>query len=221
VLAQHPSHAGANVGKIAIFSRQIHNTTSEAALRRGRGSSQACVQVRYLALSVEYSFRSPTALNQPMANVNVATAAFYKPRNLASAMVEFLNFSHGGRIDTFVSQLQVETNHLGYRGRKLIKRCGRAPNRQKFVCDEFCKEPISVTEYFKKRRRCSAFLGRLLSQLEPTEYNITLRFADRLFSMSARTGRGPSGSLQKSARSSPTNLSVANFPATTTPHWLR
>lgn len=87
------------------------------------------------------------AWKQLMVNVNACTTAFYQPRNLAVAMIEFEQSSFGAQASTFVRGVRVKTMHLGYK--KTVKRLARATARQhKFDSGEF--GTVSVEQYFKK-----------------------------------------------------------------------
>ncbi|KAF7293020.1 Argonaute-like protein [Mycena indigotica] len=96
------------------------------------------------------------AHNQLMVNLNVCTTAFYKPGNLARAMIEFRDSTFGARPEAFVRGVRVKTTHLGYK--KTVKKLSNKTAKSHiFACAEFNNEKVSVETYFKRR------------------YNITLR----------------------------------------------
>lgn len=166
---------------------------------------------RFIASS--WRIQVSSAFNQLMTNVNVATTAFYKPRNLAEVMLEFQEFSYGARMDPFVSQLRVETSHLGYKARKSIKRCGKTANRETFQCQEYGNKMISVSEFFKKSTYSLLALHPPSSKCD-SQSTISPSNTETacLLSTSVRTGRNLFGSLRKFALSSPINRSAANSP---------
>jgi len=90
-----------------------------------------------------------------MINVNVCTTAFYKPGNLAEAMIDFLK-GGGGRLTGFVKGLRIETVHLGHRTKKSIKRLGdRTARQETFICEEYGNAQISVESYFRRSKSSS------------------------------------------------------------------
>lgn len=87
---------------------------------------------------------------QLMVNVNVCTTAFYRPGNLAQAMIEYRNHSFGARYSTFTLKVRVETTHLGHR--KTVNHISDlTPDTYKFHCDDFGGAEVSVTTYFKRK----------------------------------------------------------------------
>lgn len=85
-----------------------------------------------------------------MVNIGVCMTAFYKPGNLADAIVEFNRTSNGAMLQRFAQGLKVTTNHLGYKPKKPLKKIMSTTARQTFFnCEEFGGR-ISVEEYFKK-----------------------------------------------------------------------
>lgn len=87
------------------------------------------------------------AWKQLMVNVNACTTAFYQPRNLAVAMIEFEQSSFGAQAATFVRGVRVKTTHLGYK--KTVKKLARTTARlHKFDSGDF--GTVTVEQYFKK-----------------------------------------------------------------------
>jgi len=87
------------------------------------------------------------AWKQLMVNVNACTTAFYQPRNLAVAMIEFEQSSFGAQPATFVRGVRVKTTHLGYK--KTVKKLARTTARlHKFDSGDF--GTVTVEQYFKK-----------------------------------------------------------------------
>ncbi|KAG2129584.1 Piwi domain-containing protein [Suillus clintonianus] len=86
-----------------------------------------------------------------MVNVGVCMTAFYKPGNLAEAIMEFNRTSNGAMLQRFTQKLKVTTSHLGYRQKKPIKKIMSTTARQTFFnCEEYGGK-ISVEDYFKKK----------------------------------------------------------------------
>jgi len=85
-----------------------------------------------------------------MVNVGVCMTAFYKPGNLADAIIEFNRNSNGAMLQRFAQKLKVTTSHLGYKQKKPIKKIMSTTARQTtFYCEEYGGQ-ISVEEYFKR-----------------------------------------------------------------------
>lgn len=77
----------------------------------------------------------------------MCTTAFYKPQNLAQAMMEFESSSFGARSNAFVKGVRVQAIHTNYR--KSIKgTAGQSARQHKFHYDEL-NRTVSVEEYFK------------------------------------------------------------------------
>ncbi|KAG0701847.1 Piwi domain-containing protein [Suillus ampliporus] len=86
-----------------------------------------------------------------MVNVGVCMTAFYKPGNLADAIIEFNRSSNGAMLQRFVQRLKVTTSYLGYRQKKFIKKIMSSTARQTtFNCEEYHGK-MSVEEYFKRK----------------------------------------------------------------------
>ncbi|KAG0692978.1 ribonuclease H-like domain-containing protein [Suillus ampliporus] len=86
-----------------------------------------------------------------MVNVGVCMTAFYKPGNLADAIMEFNRSSNGAMLQRFVQKLKVTTSHLGYKQKKPIKKIMSSTARQTtFNCEEYHGK-ISVEDYFKRK----------------------------------------------------------------------
>lgn len=130
-----------------------------------------------------------------MVNVNACTTAFYKPQNLAVALIEFLDATWGARYilsmwlnlyttnlsfyhraDAFVSGCRVKTLHLGYK--KTVKKCAKVNARQhRFQCDEL-GGMVSVADYFARSMYQNSLQNSTTPQATSAEYNITLRYPD-------------------------------------------
>ena len=86
-----------------------------------------------------------------MVNVGVCMTAFYKPGNLAQAIMEFQQRSNGAMLKRFAQKLKVTTNHLGYKQTKPLKEImSTTANNTFFPCEEFKSAKMSVEQYFKK-----------------------------------------------------------------------
>ena len=84
---------------------------------------------------------------QLVINVNVCTAAFYTPGNLAERLMEFINTCPSMRPAAFVRGVRVRTTHLGYK--KTIKTLAKVSSRQhRFAADGLGE--VTVEEYFKR-----------------------------------------------------------------------
>lgn len=85
-----------------------------------------------------------------MVNVGVCMTAFYKPGNLAQAIMEFDRQSKGAMLQRFAQKLKVTTKHLGYVQTKPLKKILSTTSKTTFFqCDEF-NAKMSVEEYFKR-----------------------------------------------------------------------
>jgi len=85
-----------------------------------------------------------------MVNVGVCMTAFYKPGNLADAIMEFNRTSNGAMLQRFAQKLKVTTSHLGYKQKKPVKKIMHTSATQTFFnCEEFGGK-ISVADYFKR-----------------------------------------------------------------------
>ncbi|KAG8934182.1 hypothetical protein FRC02_010448 [Tulasnella sp. 418] len=136
VVAHHPSRTGIMVGRNRFFF-----TAPGTSFDLGSGLE---------AWKGFYSSVRPS-FKQLMLNVNVCTTAFYKPGNLAEAMIAFLR-GGSGKLNAFVKGVRVETVHLGYKCKKTVKRVGeRSPRQEYFNCDEFGGIRISVEQYFSRK----------------------------------------------------------------------
>ncbi|KAG1779924.1 Piwi domain-containing protein [Suillus placidus] len=91
------------------------------------------------------------AYNELMVNVGVCMTAFYKPGNLADAIMAFQRSSDGAMPQRFTQKLKVTTNHLGYKQKKPIKKIMPTTARRTFFhCEEYHGK-ISIEEYFKRK----------------------------------------------------------------------
>ncbi|KAF9236506.1 Piwi domain-containing protein [Melanogaster broomeanus] len=87
-----------------------------------------------------------------MVNVGVCMTAFYKPGNLADAILEFQSKSSGAMLQRFVQKLKVTTSHLGYKQTKPLRKIMSTTSRNTFFpCDEFKSPKMSVEQYFKRK----------------------------------------------------------------------
>ncbi|KAG2110170.1 Piwi domain-containing protein [Suillus cothurnatus] len=91
------------------------------------------------------------AYNELMVNVGVCMTAFYKPGNLADAIMAFQRSSDGAMLQRFSQKLKVTTRHLGYKQKKPIKKIMSTSARRTFFhCEEY-NGKISVEDYFKRK----------------------------------------------------------------------
>ncbi|KAG2357054.1 Piwi-domain-containing protein [Suillus spraguei] len=91
------------------------------------------------------------AFNELMVNVGVCMTAFYRPGNLADAIMAFQRSSDGAMLQRFTQKLKVTTRHLGYKQKKPIKKIMPMSARRTFFhCEEY-NGKISVEEYFKRK----------------------------------------------------------------------
>ncbi|KAG2753631.1 Piwi-domain-containing protein [Suillus brevipes Sb2] len=108
-----------------------------------------------LALGIEgvkgFFTSARPAYNELMVNVGVCMTAFYKPSNLADAIMAFQRSSDGAMLQRFAQKLKVTTTHLGYKQKKPIKKImPTSASRTFFPCEEY-NGKISVEEYFKRK----------------------------------------------------------------------
>ena len=103
-----------------------------------------------------------------MVNLNVCTAAFYRPGSLLDCMREFKDVDKEDGLGKFVQKLRVETNYLkgknGLPSRRVKTICGLAPKgataeEYKFPCKEF--GGMVTVEAFFKRSKSIALNSRL------------------------------------------------------------
>lgn len=109
-----------------------------------------------------------TATLRMMVNLNVCTAAFYRPGSLLDCMREFKDVDKEDGLGKFVQKLRVETNYLkgknGLPSRRVKTICGLAPKgataeEYKFPCEEF--GGMVTVEAFFKRSKSIALNSRL------------------------------------------------------------
>lgn len=115
-----------------------------------------------------YSSVRPTHY-QLMVNVNVCTTAFYKPGNLAKAILEFMNGSFGANPNAFIKpNLKIVITHFQPPRHKTVKALfNKTAGQYKFPCSEFNNESISVAEYFKKKYRTLQYPDLPLVDITP------------------------------------------------------
>ncbi|KAG9315634.1 argonaute-like protein [Chiua virens] len=136
VLQHHASHHGVRVGKNRYFfpsggDRMQLSTGVEA----WRG----------------FFMSARPMYKELMVNVGLCMTAFYKPGNLASALVEFQQQSRGAMPQRFAQKLKVTTSHLGYRQTKPLKKIMDTTSQTtSFQCDEF-NGRVTVEQYFKRK----------------------------------------------------------------------
>jgi len=104
-----------------------------------------------------------TATLRMMVNLNVCTAAFYKPGSLLECMREFRDMDRTEEaLDKFVKKLRVETNYLKKKGvpsPRVKTICGLAPppgkgldaQKYKFQCEEL-GGMVTVEDFFKRSK---------------------------------------------------------------------
>ena len=95
-------------------------------------------------------------------NVNVCTAAFYTPGNLAERMIEFMNIASSSRIASFVRGVRVKTAHLGYK--KTVKTVAKVTARQHKFTAEGLSELPGIT--------CAVWLEAAKQSVELSTYVI-------------------------------------------------
>ncbi|KAG1734938.1 ribonuclease H-like domain-containing protein [Suillus paluster] len=137
VLQTHASRTGVRVGKNRYFfpSQERERFDLAPGVEAWKGFFASARPV-YKAL---------------MVNVGVCMTAFYKPGNLADAIMEFNRTSNGAMLQRFVQKLKVTTSHLGYKQKKPIKKIMSTTARQQtFNCEEYHGQ-ISVEDYFKRK----------------------------------------------------------------------
>ena len=132
VLSQYASRAGVVVGRNRnkfFFPNETFNLGGGLEAWKGYYSS---IRPSYKSL---------------MVNLNVATTAFYSEGNLATKVLEWINFSFGARADAFVKGIRVRLTHLGHK--KTVNKTARVNARQyKFFFDEANRE-VTCEEYYK------------------------------------------------------------------------
>lgn len=135
VLQQHASRSGIRVGQNRYFFRA--SATSQSL-------SLGVEAWRGFFMSVRPMYK------QLMVNINVCMTAFYKPGNLADAMIAFQQESGGGMPRAFAEKLKVSTRHLGHIRKKAIHRLTNETARQaRFDCQEL-GGMVTVEQYFQR-----------------------------------------------------------------------
>ena len=110
---------------------------------------------------------------QLMVNVNVCMTAFYRPGNLADAIIAFSRSSLGAMPRRFSQGIKVTTKHLGYKMKKPLKRITDKPASQTFFeHDKYGR--VSVEQYFK-RGMFSTVICLASFNLGLAEYKIKLQ----------------------------------------------
>ncbi|KAH0832181.1 Piwi-domain-containing protein [Lanmaoa asiatica] len=136
VLQHHASHNGVRVGKNRYFF-------------------PSSGQPLDLSIGVEawrgFFMSARPVYKELMVNVGVCMTAFYKPGNLAQAIMEFQRQSHGAMLHRFAQKLKVTTSHLGYKQTKPLKKIiSTTAKTTSFQCDEF-NGKVTVEQYFKRK----------------------------------------------------------------------
>jgi eukaryotic translation initiation factor 2C len=111
---------------------------------------------------------------QLMVNVNVFTAAFYTPGNLALALDSFMKHTSNARPNDFVEWVRVKTTHLG--DRRKVKRVTAYTASEYIFDSEFGK--VTMEQYFKQSKVPFFILQSTPQPSRCIEYKITLRFPD-------------------------------------------
>ncbi|KAG2050097.1 Piwi-domain-containing protein [Suillus hirtellus] len=141
---------------IAAMNLVLQTHASRTGVRVGKNRYFFPSQERFeLALGVEawkgFFTSARPVYKELMVNVGVCMTAFYKPGNLADAILEFNRSSNGAMLQRFTQKLKVTTSHLGYKQKKPIKKIMPTTARQTtFNCEEY-NGKISVEEYFKRK----------------------------------------------------------------------
>ncbi|EGN97702.1 hypothetical protein SERLA73DRAFT_92911 [Serpula lacrymans var. lacrymans S7.3] len=146
ILQQHASRTGVRVGKNRYFFKSTDprdKITLSTHIEAWLGF--------YVSVRPVYK--------QLMVNVNVCMTAFYKPCNLATAMLQFGNKSKGAMAKTLPQRLRVTMRYRGYKMRKNVYEIKSTSANQTFFHHEKYGR-ISVKNYIEK------------------EYNITLEHPD-------------------------------------------
>lgn len=150
VLQQHASRNGIRVGQNRYFFRA--SATSQSL-------SLGVEAWRGFFMSVRPMYK------QLMVNINVCMTAFYKPGNLAEAMLAFMQDT-GGMPRAFAEKLKVSTTHLGHIRKKGIYRLTDQTARQaRFDCQEL-GGMVTVEQYFQRSKSSNSFLH---SRLRPPQ----------------------------------------------------
>ena len=162
VLQHHASHNGVRVGKNRYFfpssGQRLELSTGVEAWRG-------------------FFMSARPVYKELMVNVGVCMTAFYKPGNLAQAMMEFQSKSQGAMLRRFAQKLKVTTSHLGYTQTKPLKDImSTTAKTAVFQCDEF-NAKLSVQEYFKRSTYDALSWSDEPTDLHP-EYKITLKHPD-------------------------------------------
>ena len=136
VLQHHASHNGVRVGKNRYFF-------------------PSGLQAMELSIGVEawrgFFMSARPVYKELMVNVGVCMTAFYKPGNLAQAIMEFERQSKGAMLKRFAQKLKVTTSHLGYKQTKPLRDIMTTTAQNTFFpCEEFNSPKMSVEQYFKK-----------------------------------------------------------------------
>ncbi|KAG2119355.1 Piwi domain-containing protein [Suillus clintonianus] len=135
VLQTHAARTGVRVGKNRYFFPSQERFDLALGLEAWKGLFTSA-RPAYKAL---------------MVNVGVCMTAFYKPGNLAEAIMAFDRSSDGAMPQHFTQKLKVTTRHLGYKQKKPIKKImSTTARRTTFYCDEYDRK-ISVEEYFQRK----------------------------------------------------------------------
>ncbi|KAG8214738.1 hypothetical protein J3R82DRAFT_9827 [Butyriboletus roseoflavus] len=136
VLQYHASHNGVRVGKNRyFFPTQGRPLELSIGVEAWRG----------------FFMSARPVYKELMVNVGVCMTAFYKPGNLADAIVGFRGQSKGGMLQRFAQKLKVTTSHLGYKQTKPLKKImSTTAKTTSFQCDEF-NAKITIEQYFKRK----------------------------------------------------------------------
>ncbi|KAG1867688.1 Piwi domain-containing protein [Suillus subluteus] len=141
---------------VAAVNLVLQTHAARTGVRVGKNRYFFPSQERFeLALGIDavkgFFTSARPAYNELMVNVGVCMTAFYKPGNLADAIMAFQRSSDGAMLQRFTQKLKVTTSYLGYKQKKPIKKIMSTSARRTFFhCEEYHGK-ISVEEYFKKK----------------------------------------------------------------------
>jgi hypothetical protein len=79
------------------------------------------------------------------------TTAFYVPQNLAKAMLDFRQASHGASVSAFIKGVRIRATHLGYhKGVNGLAKGFVTAKQHKFDSGDY--GVVTVEEYFRRSR---------------------------------------------------------------------
>ncbi|KAF5345034.1 hypothetical protein D9758_010462 [Tetrapyrgos nigripes] len=153
ILQQHAARTGVSIAQDDREDGDNRKRRNTSKYFFPMSSEPFSLGPRLVAFRGYYTSVRPT-FKELMVNVNVCMTAFVRPGNLASALKEASERSHGALPTlppALVKSMHIATRYMGHKRRHRLKAIGtRTARNQQFQCDEY-GGMISVETYFKRK----------------------------------------------------------------------